>query len=195
MISYIKGTVEYAGADFAIIECGGIGYRVRMPLSQLTALPHMGTEAKVFTYMYIREDILDLYGFMSEEALKIFEMLISVNGVGPKAGLSILSAYSAQELGVLISTGDHKAIAKAQGIGAKTAQRVVLELKDKIGKTGADTADFEESPSASSNALNEAISALAALGYSYNESKAALGGAQGETTEELIKYALKRLAL
>ena len=195
MISYIKGTLEYAGADFAVIECGGIGYKVRMPLTQLTALPRVGERAKVYTYMYIREDILDLYGFVSEEALGIFELLISVNGVGPKAGLSILSAYSAQELGVLISTGDHKAISKAQGIGAKTAQRIVLELKDKIGKKGNDAAILEESPSLGTNALNEAISALVALGYSYNESKAALSGAKGETTEELIKYGLKQLAL
>ena len=195
MISYIKGTVEYAAADFAVIECGGIGYKVRMPLTQLTALPHIGSQAKVYTYMYIREDILDLYGFMSEEALKTFELLISVNGVGPKAGLSILSAYSAQELTALITSGDHKAIAKSQGIGAKTAQRIVLELKDKVGKVGGDAMPSAESPAAASNAFNEALSALVALGYSYNESKAALSGAQGETTEELIKYGLKQLAL
>ena len=192
MISYIKGSVEFTGADFAIIECGGIGYKVNMPLSQITLLPRTGTETKVYTYMYVREDILDLYGFMSEDALSIFQLLISVSGVGPKAAMSVLSALQPDSLAAAIAGGDHKSISKAQGIGAKTAQRIVLELKDKIGKTPAGMQDMVV-PVKESNAVNEAISALTALGYSYNESKAALSGAEGQTTEELVRYALKML--
>ena len=197
MIGSLNGTIAELAEGVAIVEVGGVGFEVLVSSETASRLAAhgIGADVKIYTYTHVREDALLLYGFLSRDELNLYKLLITVNGVGPKAGLSVLSAYSAQELGVLISTGDHKAIAKAQGIGAKTAQRVVLELKDKIGKTGADTADFEESPSASSNAFNEAISALAALGYSYNESKSALGGAQGETTEELIKYALKRLAL
>lgn len=192
MIAYIKGAVEFKGSDFAVIECGGIGYRVNMPLTQLTLLPSFGTEVKVFTYMYIREDILDLYGFVSEEALRTFELLISVNGVGPKAAMSILSALEPGSLAAAISGGDHKSISKAQGIGAKTAQRIVLELKDKIGKAPVGMTDVIR-PAMESNSINEAISALVALGYSYNESKNALSGAEGQTTEELVKYGLKML--
>ena len=165
MIAYIKGAVEFKGSDFAVIECGGIGYRVNMPLTQLTLLPSFGTEVKVFTYMYIREDILDLYGFVSEEALRTFELLISVNGVGPKAAMSILSALEPGSLAAAISGGDHKSISKAQGIGAKTAQRIVLELKDKIGKAPVGMTDVIRS-AMESNSVNEAISALVALGYS-----------------------------
>ncbi len=192
MISYIKGTVEYTAGDFAVIECGGIGYKIRMPLTQITALPGIGKETKVYTYMYVREDILDLYGFISEEALSTFEMLITVNGVGPKAAMSVLSAFSASDFAAAVAGGDHKSISKAQGIGAKTAQRIVLELKDKIGKS-TDIMPSAVSPALSSNNVNEAINALVALGYSYNESKSALSGAEELTTEELIKYGLKQM--
>lgn len=192
MISYIKGTVEFKGSDFAVIECAGIGYRVNMPLTQLTLLPGTGADVKVFTYMYIREDILDLYGFVGEDALHIFELLISVNGVGPKAAMSILSALEPDSLADAVSSGDYKSISKAQGIGAKTAQRIVLELKDKIGKSAVGMTDVIK-PVAESNSVNEAISALVALGYSYNESKNALSGAEDTTTEELVKYGLKML--
>lgn len=192
MIAYIKGTVEFKSGDYAVVECGGIGYKVNMPLSQLNILPIAGSEVKVFTYMYIREDILDLYGFMTEDALRTFEMLISVNGVGPKAANAILSALEPASLAAAISSGDHKSISQAQGIGPKTAQRIVLELKDKIGKAPVGMADVI-TPVKESNAVNEAISALVALGYSYNESKSALSGAEGTTTEELVKYGLKML--
>ncbi len=192
MIAYIKGAVEFKSGDFAVVECGGIGYKVNMPLSQLNTMPPVGTEVKVFTYMYIREDILDLYGFMTEEALRTFEMLISVNGVGPKAANAILSALEPTSLAAAISGGDYKSISQAQGIGPKTAQRIVLELKDKIGKAPVGMTDVI-TPVKESNAVNEAISALVALGYSYNESKSALAGSEGSTTEELVKYGLKML--
>jgi Holliday junction DNA helicase RuvA len=192
MISYIKGTVEFIGADFAVIECGSIGYKIRMPLTQLNQLPKIGLSAKVYTYMYVREDILDLYGFMSERALALFDQLISVSGVGPKAAISILSALEPDSFVAAVSGGDYKSISTAQGIGTKTAQRIVLELKDKLGKTPIGQEDIPIAV-AGSNAVNEAISALISLGYSYNESKAAVAGAVGETTEELVKYALKML--
>ena len=192
MIAYIKGTVEFKSGDYAVVECGGMGYKVNMPLSQLNIMPAVGSEVKVFTYMYIREDILDLYGFMTENALHTFEMLISVNGVGPKAANAILSALEPASLAAAISGGDYKSISQAQGIGPKTAQRIVLELKDKIGKAPVGMADVI-TPVKESNAVNEAISALVALGYSYNESKSALSGAEGATTEELVKYGLKML--
>ncbi len=191
MISYIKGTVEFVGADIAVIECGNIGYRLRMPLSQLNMLPKIGLDVKVYTYMYIREDILDLYGFMSEQALSLFEQLISVNGVGPKAAVSILSALDTDSLISAISGGDYKSISSAQGIGTKTAQRIVLELKDKIGSSPVGVEDMP-AISTKNNSANEAISALVALGYSYNESKFAIQGASG-TTEEIVKHALKML--
>jgi len=192
MIAYIKGTVEFKSGDYAVVECGGMGYKVNMPLSQLNIMPAVGSEVKVFTYMYIREDILDLYGFMTEEALQTFEMLISVNGVGPKAANAILSALEPASLAAAISGGDYKSISQAQGIGPKTAQRIVLELKDKIGKAPVGMTEVI-TPVKESNAVNEAISALVALGYSYNESKSALAGSEGTTTEELVKYGLKML--
>ncbi|MBQ3054147.1 MAG: Holliday junction branch migration protein RuvA [Clostridia bacterium] len=192
MIAYIKGSVEFKGADKAIVECGGIGYSLNMPLSQINELPQIGTNVKVYTYMHVREDILDLYGFTSEDALSLFQMLITVSGVGPKAAMSILSAHQPATIKSAIAGGDHKLLSQAQGIGAKTAQRIVLELKDKIDKASVGIDDMP-SVATESNAVNEAISALVSLGYTYNESKNALRGASANTTEELLKYGLKQL--
>ncbi|MDP4119207.1 MAG: Holliday junction branch migration protein RuvA [Bacillota bacterium] len=192
MISYIKGTVEFAGEEYAVIDNGGIGYKLHMPLTQITALPYIGKEVKVYTYMYVREDILDLYGFISEEALHTFQMLISVNGVGPKAAMSVLSVLTPHDFAVAVTGGDHKSISQAQGVGGKTAQRIVLELKDKVGKGLARESDgIRVEPE--SNIHSEAVNALVALGYSYGESKQALEGVYGETTEELIKAGLRQL--
>ncbi len=181
----------------AVIECGGVGFKCFTTLQTLRRLPPVGSEAKLFTHMHIREDILDLYGFAEMEELNCFKLLIAISGVGPKAGLAILSEMTAQQLAVCIATGDSTSIKRAPGIGAKLAQRIVLELKDKMGPTAGIHEAFEggQGPalSASENTA-QAVSALLVLGYSQSEAAAALAKLNADLpVEDLIKQALKNL--
>lgn len=195
MIAFINGTVEALEENAAIIDTGAIGYRVYMSPYGLSALS-TGKPAKIFTYLKVAEDAMDLYGFLSIEELSMFRRIISVSGAGPKAGLAILSVLRPAEFALAVVTGDFKAITRAQGVGPKLAQKIVLELKDKLEnsdfiKTAGDTKDFSPIPQQSDN---EAIEALCALGYTQSEAARAVSGAEGATTSEIITSALKILA-
>ena len=195
MLSYIKGTVALVKSEYAVIESGGLGFKVIMPFSESSRLK-CGEEAKVLTYMYIREDILDLYGFTSEESLNCFELLIGISGVGPKAAIAVLSVLSPQQLTVAVSSGDFNAIKQAPGIGAKIAQRIVLELKDKLKSVaspdGGEACVCVAEP-ADKNDAEQAALALISLGYTPQQSRDAVAKAGGGNVEEIIKNALKHL--
>ncbi len=197
MIAFLSGTVEHIEESAVIIDTGAIGYRVFMSPSNLGALTK-GSPVKIYTYLKVAEDAMDLYGFLSAEELSMFRRIISVSGAGPKAGLAILSVLKPSEFALAVVTDDFKSITKAQGVGPKLAQKIVLELKDKL-----DNNDFIKSPAAVSpgdvsnrpaGSESEAIMALCALGYSQGEAARAVSVAEGETVSDVIKNALKILA-
>lgn len=200
MISYISGVYAGHSTDAVVIECGGIGFCIRVPETVLNRLPAKNSEFKLYTYLHVKEDAMQLYGFISKEEQEMFELLIGVSGIGPKGALGILSALSMDTLRFAIYAQDAKTIAKAPGIGIKTAQKMILELKDKISL--ADTLG-EQSAMVSAGAVDsktnanraEAIEALTALGFSASESVKAVSGVKDiETlsTEAIIKAALKK---
>lgn len=200
MISYISGVYAGHSTDAVVIECGGIGFCIRVPETVLNRLPAKNSEFKLYTYLHVKEDAMQLYGFISKEEQEMFELLIGVSGIGPKGALGILSALSMDTLRFAIYAQDAKTIAKAPGIGIKTAQKMILELKDKISL--ADTIG-EQSAMVSAGAVDsktnanraEAIEALTALGFSASEAvKAVFGVKDIETlsTEAIIKAALKK---
>ena len=197
MISYIKGLIAKKGTDSLIIENNGIGYLVNTSFNTLRALEE-GKEGCVHTFMYIREDVLALYGFYDKDELDMFKKLISVNGVGPKAGIGILSAYDVNTLRVIILNEDAQKMSKAPGIGKKTASKIILELKDKVGSL--DNIDTESV----ANAIDKGTGRLAgdesdiykvliSLGFSQSEAVSALEriDISGKTENEIIKEALK----
>jgi Holliday junction DNA helicase RuvA len=206
MFSYIRGELAEINLDHIVIEVGGIGYMVYISGQAMNDLPTVGDVVKVHTFLYLREDILMLYGFLEKDEMEMFKQLISVSGIGPKGAIGILSALSVDDLRFAILSGDSKAIAKAPGIGAKTASRVCLELKDKVSleeafeqklehsaKNGADGSANREN-----SVKNDAIMALTALGYSSTESMKAVS--KVEITEEMdvediLRAALKHMAL
>ena len=199
MFYYVSGTVAHIEPYLAVIDCGGVGYACRTTSYTISALKK-GEKGKLFTYLYVREDAMELYGFASQEELNLFQQLISVSGVGPKAALSILSASTPANLALSIITGDEKALTCAQGVGKKIAQRVILELKDKLAK-GQTFGGAGESYRGTGvtiipeNKLSEAGAALAVLGYSQAEINLALKGIDldGLTLEQIIKAALKKM--
>ena len=198
MFYYLSGTVGHVEPYLAVIDCGGVGYACRTTTYTLSTLKK-GEKAKLYTHLNVREDAMELYGFSTQEERNLFELLISVSGVGPKAALSILSASAPANLALSIITGDEKALTCAPGIGKKIAQRVILELKDKLAKgqtefsagggmAGAPVAVIPD------NKLSEASAALAVLGYSQGEINVALKGADLEQPlEEVIRQALKKM--
>ena len=199
MFYYLSGTVAHVEPYLAVIDCGGVGYACRTTAYTLSSLKK-GDKAKLFTYLNVREDAMELYGFGSQEERNLFEQLISVSGVGPKAALSILSASTPANLALSIITGDEKALTCAQGIGKKIAQRVILELKDKLAK--GQTAVSADGPAGAGpgiavipqNKLSEAGAALAVLGYTQGEINVALKGLDMEQSlEQIIRQALKRM--
>lgn len=192
MIAFVKGLVEEFGEDFVIIDNGGIGYLVSMPANDIEKLKKQDGMVKVHTYHYVREDNIGLFGFVDREGLSMFKMLINVSGVGPKAALSILSAISPSNVILSIITGDEKSLCKAQGVGKKLAQRIILELKDKFK----DYNFIENEPAAleSSDDSIEAMGALMALGYTKQEALGAINKAdKTKGVEDIIKQALKQL--
>lgn len=199
MFYYVKGAVAHIAPYLAVIDCGGVGYACRTTNNTLSYL-EKGKVATLYTYLHVREDIFDLYGFATEEERNCFELLISVSGVGPKAALSILSATSPEGLAMSIITGDEKALTVAQGIGKKIAQRIILELKDKLAKGQLTTSGGEQYGGTGvtiipENKATEAAAALAVLGYSTTEVAAALKGVdvEGLSLEQIIKQALKKM--
>ena len=197
MFYYLSGTVGHVEPYLAVIDCGGVGYACRTTTYTLSTLKK-GEKAKLYTHLNVREDAMELYGFSTQEERNLFELLISVSGVGPKAALSILSASAPASLALSIITGDEKALTCAPGIGKKIAQRVILELKDKLakGQTEFSAGGAVGAPVAviPDNKLSEASAALAVLGYSQGEINVALKGADLEQPlEEVIRQALKKM--
>ncbi|MBQ9748147.1 MAG: Holliday junction branch migration protein RuvA [Clostridia bacterium] len=201
MFHYIKGELVMTDPTTAVVDCGGIGYKMTVSQNTLSHLTRLGERVCLYTHFYIREDALDLLGFYSEAELAAFRLLITVSGVGPKAAMAILSVMSPEKFALAVSRGDHKAIAKAQGVGAKTAARVVLELKDKVAKTFAAEADTDGDELAELSVkplgnTEEAIAALMVLGYTRQESKAALKGVDPMLPlEAMITAALRKMSL
>lgn len=201
MISYISGIYAGHSTDAVIIECNGIGFCIRVPETVFNRLPAKNSEFKLYTYLHVKEDAMQLYGFISREEQEMFELLIGVSGIGPKGALGILSALSMDTLRFAIYAQDAKTIAKAPGIGLKTAQKMILELKDKIsladtlGEQSEEVAGTGTANSAASANRAEAIEALTALGFSASEAVRAVSGVKDiETlsTEAIIKAALKK---
>ena len=199
MYAYIKGEIVDISEDNVVLECNNIGYNIKVPFSVVQRLPGIGEDVKIYTYTCFREDEFILYVFLSKDDLWIFKKLITVNGIGPKGALGILSAMSADDLRFAIIAGDAKAIAKAPGIGAKSAERIILDLKDKIDLEPMLTPQEPVSSSGqllNSDAKNEAIEAMTALGYSASEAVKAVK--QLTITEDMdsgviLKEALKIL--
>ena len=199
MFYYLNGTVAHVEPYLAVIDCGGVGYACRTTSFTLSALKK-GDKGKLFTHLNVREDAMDLYGFASQEELKLFQQLISVSGVGPKAALGILSSRTPANLAMSIITGDEKTLTRAPGVGKRIAQRVILELKDKLAK-GQTVSGSGESVAMDAvtiipqNKLSEATAALAVLGYSQGEINLALKGIDldGQSLEQVIKQALKKM--
>ena len=199
MYYYIKCTLMYKGDNYIVVDASGIGYRIFTSLECIEKSPHTGSDVTVYTYLNVREDAMELYGFYSEEERAMFLMLISVSGVGPKAGLALLSVASPQKLVAAIVMGDEKLLTKASGPGPKAAKRVILELKDKIdtdtlGIDGDDGVTLSDDTEIIADSRAEAMSALVVLGYSASDAKNVLMKLDATlTTEELIKKALLQL--
>ena len=199
MYYYVPGPVAHIEPFLAVIDCGGVGYACRTTSFTLSRIK-TGEKAKLYTYLSVREDAMDLYGFSSQEERRLFQLLTSVSGVGPKAALAVLSSSTPENLALSIITGDEKALTCAQGVGKKIAQRVILELKDKLAK-GQTISAAGESYGGSGvtvipeNKLSEATAALAVLGYSQGEINLALKGLDLDslTLEQIIKQSLKRM--
>ncbi|MBQ7975660.1 MAG: Holliday junction branch migration protein RuvA [Clostridia bacterium] len=192
MFDFIKGKYVYSGDGFVVIENNGIGFTVYTSLNSLGAFTQK-SDIKAYTYLYLREGIADIYGFSTEEERKMFLHLLTISGVGPKAAISILSVAPPEKIAIAILTGDHKLIQKAQGVGVKVAQRVVMELKDKLKGIEINTDDMPAEIISTDNS-GEALNALLVLGYSEAEAKRALSKADltGDT-ETIIKSALKAM--
>ena len=197
MFYYLSGTVTHIEPYLAVIDCGGVGYACRTTSYTLSALKK-GDKGKLFTHLNVREDAMELYGFATQEELNLFQQLISVSGVGPKAALSILSSTTPQQLSMAVVMGDEKALTAAPGIGKKIAQRIILELKDKLIK---EQGGFEAGSGAAAampaqnNKAGEATAALAVLGYGSQEIAAALKGIDMDALplEEIIRQSLKKM--
>lgn len=200
MYAYIKGELVEINPDHIVIETGGIGYQIFITGQTFSCLPALGEEMKVYTYLYLREDAMMLYGFLTKDDLELFKLLISVSGIGPKGGLAVLSVLSADDLRFAVLSEDARAIAKAPGIGAKTAQRVILELKDKFSLEEAfekKTEHVQMKESEGNHQIkNDAVLALTALGYSQTESLKAVSAVEITDTmdvESVLKAALKHM--
>ena len=200
MFAYLIGRVAGVTEDNLVLEVGQIGFNVKISASLPSLLPPVGGEVKIYTYTCVREDAFQLYGFLSQDELDMFRLLITVSGIGPKGGLAILSVLSADDVRLAVLTQDAKAIARAPGVGPKTAQRLILELKDKISMEDTFVSGESEAYAAGTSGLTdarrEAAEALAALGYSAAEAAQAVRKVEhGDEmdVEELLKAALKHL--
>ena len=197
MIASLNGKLIYTDNTSAVFECGGVGFKCFVTKNTLYNLPEKNTNVFLHTYMVVREDAMDLYGFSSREELECFKLITSVSGVGSKIGLALLSEFTANQITLYIASNDPKALTAATGVGIKLAQRIVLELKDKIGSLdGGDAIEIKAVGNATVNSNSkEAVAALQSLGYTQSEASLAVGRLdQSLSTEELIKQALKSLA-
>ena len=199
MFYSLKGILTYTNPSFFVIECGGVGYKCTATFNTLKQLPKTGTETTVFTYLHVREDNIELFGFSTQEELDCYKMITSVSGVGPKVGIAMLSELSSQQIVVSIATNDSKTLTKASGVGQKLAQRIVLELKDKVKGLSVNQDEFDSlANSLSSQAMNtnsnkeKAISALVGLGFSSADVTPIISKLDKDLTiEQLIAQTLK----
>ena len=201
MFYYLQGKLAYTDLTTAVIDVGGVGYKLTVSGTTYSALPRTSAEptVKLYTYMAVREDEVELFGFYTEEELSAFKLLITVSGVGPKAAMSILSSGGPQNFTLAVMTGDEKMLTAAQGIGKKIAQRIILELKDKIGG-GSVELDFSgpavSAPVQQGGSVPMARAALQELGYSPAEISAALKGVDASaSTEEMVRHALRAMVM
>ena len=200
MFYYLNGTITLLDANLAVVDCGGVGYACHTTNYTLARL-QLGKPAKLFTYCNIKEDAFDIFGFSTREELNCFERLLGVTGVGPKAALAILSVVSPEQLTLAVMTQDDKTITMAQGVGKKLAQRILLELKDKLGGAapaeGGISLPAGDVPAASGSALALAQAALAELGYRPQEITAALRSfdPEGMKTEEIVRQCLRAMVM
>lgn len=200
MIAFVKGSLADVESDRVIIDVGGIGYNVFVSSYTMGRLPLEGNEVKLYTYLNVKEDLMQLYGFLSKDELRIFKLLIGVNGIGPKGGLGILSYLTPDDLRFAVMANDVKAISAAPGIGKKTAEKLILELKDKLGSIEPEEVPTSESVTGntpfSKEIQTDAVQALVALGYGSTEALRAVANVmteQEDSVEEILKKALKFL--
>ena len=193
MFYYVKGELVMTDPQSAVVDCGGVGYKLTVSMNTLSRLTELGKKVCLYTHFSVREDAVELFGFYDTEELYAFRLLISVSSVGPKAAIAILSLLSPAKFAVAVSTGDTKTLSKASGVGAKTAARIVLELKDKVSATA--VADDGEAvvETARGGIIDDAIEALMVLGYQRQTAQKALAGCKGETLEELMRAALNKI--
>ncbi|MBO5326333.1 MAG: Holliday junction branch migration protein RuvA [Lachnospiraceae bacterium] len=198
MYAYFIGKITYMTADSVVLEVNNIGYNIKVSAQTIQNLGHLSGEVKLYTYTYVKEDALGLFGFLTREELELFKMMLTVNGIGPKGALSILSTSSVDTLRFAILSGDAKSIAKAPGVGAKSAERLIIDLKDKINAEDVFTLNSSESNAVIVTqelpAKKEAIEALTALGYSATDALKAVNQitcTEDTTVEEILKQALK----
>lgn len=198
MIYNVNGTLTYTEPTFAVVECGGVGFKCFVSMNTLKDLTSIGTRVNLFTYMSVREDAMDLFGFSTQAELQAFKLLITVSGVGPKAAIAILSVLSPDRLSIAVSSGDVKSIQAANGVGKKTAERVVLELKDKMVGVGSESAasvvEGIQSVAASSNA-QEAVEVLVSLGFNQSDAAMVVGAMDKSlSVDDMIRKGLKQLS-
>lgn len=197
MIYSVRGKLTHIENNLAVVECAGVGYAVRTSAVTISRLPGMGEETTLYTYLHISENSIDLFGFADQGELNCFKMLLGVTRVGPRAALSALSSVTAEQFALAVASGDAKTLSRAPGLGMKTAQRIILELKDKISKEQAAAGiSMPEIPlmSSSSNA-SEAINALVVLGYTQSEAAGVITKLDPElSVEDMIKQGLQKLA-
>ena len=193
----VTGKLIHVEPYLAVVSCGGVGYKCMTTMTTLSCLPPAGGEVTLYTHLNVREDALDLYGFYTQAERTAFQMLIGVSGVGPKSALAVLSDMTPDQLSLAVASGDAKSLRNAPGIGPKVAQRIILELKDKLGTDGLAEGMQEVAAQLRSETTNmsEAVSALCVLGYSQSAAARALAGMAADTpVDELIKHGLKALS-
>lgn len=198
MIYNISGTLTYVGDQFLVVECSGIGFKCFSSLSTLKSVGRTGEKINLFTYLSVKEDALDLFGFATEEELSFFKLLITVSGVGPKAAVAVLSELEPSRLALAIASGDVKSITRANGVGKKTAERIVLELKDKVANV-ASSSDMQSVASAAAvveeSAAGEAVAALVALGFNKSDAAVVVGAMDKSlSADEMIRLGLRQLS-
>ncbi len=197
MIYNLKGKLTVCDVNFIVVECGGVGFKCFTTLNTVKQIGKVGSEVNVFTYLSVREDAMDLYAFATPAELDAFKLLITVSGIGPKAAASILSELTPDRLALCIASGDAKSITAAQGVGKKTAERVVLELKDKMNGIVSESvsSSVNNASSVESSSASEAVAALVALGYSQSDAAVVVGSLdKSMSVDEMIRHGLKQLA-
>lgn len=196
MIGYVSGKLEYKGSDFVVVDRNGIGFNISVSNGVLEGLPKIGSDVKLFTFMNVKEDEISLFGFNSRDELNLFHKLIKVSGVGPKSAAALLGAFTPRQLMIAIAAEDDKLISTGPGIGKKTAQKIILELKDKVSTDDIiGGSEVKAVQKVENTALADAISALEALGFSRSEVFAAIGDTDTENmqTNAIVSAALRKL--